>query len=125
MFVVACAPATLSSTRGEMQLAPTVLSKNPTVLSRAEWADANVSTAFEAVEHLRPQFFNRRGETSILLRRATVLSVYLDNVRLGGVETLRDVPITAIQSIRYLSPGEATYRWGTNQTGGAILLSSH
>lgn len=44
--------------------------------------------------------------------------------RLGGLETLRDVPISGIASIRYLSAGEATNRWGTNQTGGAIQLLS-
>lgn len=44
--------------------------------------------------------------------------------RLGGLETLRDLPISGIASFRYLSAGEATNRWGTNQTGGAIQLLS-
>jgi hypothetical protein len=114
LLVAACAPATSNSLRSEI--------RNPSVLSRAEWADANVSNAFEVIEQLRPQFFRSRGETSIMLRGETQTSVYLDNMRLGGLETLHDVPISGIHSIRYLSAGEATNRWGTNQTGGAIQL---
>ena len=91
-------------------------------LSRAP--GTNVSTAFDAIEQLRPQFFRSRGATSILLRAQTQTSVYLDNMRLGGLEALHDVPITGIESIRYLSAGEATNRWGTNRTGDAILLVS-
>ena len=116
LAVAACAPATTTSARTDL--------RNPSVLSSAEWSGVNVSTAFEAIEQLRPQFFRSRGETSILLRDATQTSVYLDNMRLGGLETLHDVPISGIQSIRYLSAGEATYHWGTNQTGGAIQLVS-
>ena len=116
VVVAACAPVTTTSTRG--------FSRNPSVLSRTEWSGKNVSTAFEAIEQLRPQFFRSRGETSILLRFETQTSVYLDNIRLGGLETLRDVPISGIQSIRYLSASEATNRWGANQTGGAIQLVS-
>jgi hypothetical protein len=117
MLVAACASATSSSPREP-------LPRNPSILLKSEWADQNVSTALEAIEHLRPQFFNRRGETSLQLRNATTLTVYMDNMRLGGIETLRNVPITAIQSIRYLSSGEATYRWGTNHMGGVIQLLS-
>src|SRR3982751_1034635 len=90
-LVAACATATTSSAREP-------LPRHPSVLMKSEWANENVSTALEAIEHLRPQFFNRRGETSILLRSATNLTVYMDNMRLGGIETLRDVPIAAIQS---------------------------
>jgi hypothetical protein len=114
--VAACAPATTTSAHSDL--------RNPSVLSSAEWQGAHVVTAFEAVELLRPQFFRSRGETSILLRAETQTNVYLDNMRLGGLETLRDVPISGLQSIRYLSAGEAANRWGTNQTGGAIQLVS-
>jgi hypothetical protein len=116
LLVAACTPVTAISTHGA--------ARNPSVLSRIEWTGANVSTAFEAIEQLRPQFFRSRGATSILLRSSTQTSVYLDNIRLGGLETLHDVPISGIESIRYLSAGEATNRWGTNQTGGAIQLVS-
>ena len=116
LVVAACAPVTSTATHGNL--------RNPSVLSQTEWTGANVSTAFEAIEQLRPQFFRSRGETSILLRAQTQTSVYLDNMRLGGLESLHDVPISSIQSIRYLSAGEATIRWGTNQTGGAIQLVS-
>src|SRR3954469_3139962 len=115
-LLAACAPAMSTST----YRAP----RNPSILSRSEWTGANVSTAFDAIVQLRPQFFRSRGETSIMLRSQTQTSVYLDNTRLGGLEALHNVPISGIESIRYLTAGEAEYRWGTNNTGGAIQLVS-
>lgn len=116
LLVTACVPVMTTAVRTPI--------RNSAILSSAEWANVHVTNAFEAIQQLRPQFFRSRGETSILLQSETQTSVYLDNIRLGGLETLYDVPITGIASIRYLSAGEATNQIGTNQSGGAIQLLS-
>lgn len=94
------------------------------VLTRAEMSGVNAINAYEAVSRLRPQYLRRRGETSVMLRGSTQLHVYMDNMRLGGMEALHYVSVEALQSIRYMSAAEATMRWGVNHTGGALLLSS-
>ena len=114
--VAACTPTTTVET--------SVPVRDLTVLSRSEIASANVSDVFDAIARLRPQFFNRRGETSFLLRSRTYVNVYLDNMRLGGVESLRGIPVDGIYAIRYFNAAEATYRWGMNNSGGAIQLVS-
>ena len=114
--VAACAPATTVETSAPV--------RDLTVLSRSEIASAKVNDVFDAITRLRPQFFNRRGETSFLLRSRTFVNVYLDNMRLGGVESLRGIPVDGIYAIRYYNAAEATYRWGMNNAGGAIQLVS-
>jgi hypothetical protein len=117
--VAACASSGNSTGRSDVK------HRDSEVLSQEEMSDAGARDAYEAVTRLRPLFIKNRGISgSLLLREQTRQSVYLDNMRLGGIETLSTVPIEAIQSIRYLNAGEATYRWGMNHSGGVILLST-
>ena len=46
--------------------------------------------------------------------------VFLDNVHFGGVETLYNISIERITMIRYFDAADATGRWGTGFSGGAI-----
>ena len=116
--LIACAAACAPATRMETE---TPL-RDPLVLSRSEINGASVNDVYDAIARLRPQFFNRRGETSFLLRSKTYVNVYIDNMRLGGIESLRGIPVESIVSIRYYNAAEATYRWGMNNSGGAIQL---
>ena len=114
--VAACAPAT--------RIAPTATSYDMSILSRSEIRDANVTDMYDVIARLRPQYLTRRGETSFLLRAQTQVSVYVDNMRLGGIESLRGIPVASVQRVRYFNAAEATYRWGMNNSGGAIQLIS-
>ena len=51
-------------------------------------------------------------------------SVYINSIEMGGVESLENVSIQAIQEMKYLSPSEATTMYGTNNMGGAIEIKS-
>ena len=48
--------------------------------------------------------------------------VYLDGIRVRGVDVLRHISVSDVQSISYLDALTATIRYGTNHTGGAILV---
>jgi hypothetical protein len=48
--------------------------------------------------------------------------VYLNNVRHGGVMSLRDILVTDIQEIRFISASDATTRWGTGHGSGVIMV---
>jgi len=50
--------------------------------------------------------------------------VYLDDVRLGEVTTMRNVTAMSVKEIRYLSATDATQRWGTGHGSGAIQVIS-
>ncbi len=97
------------------------------VISSAEMRDAGpgVTNAFQAIARLRPSFLYRVREMSAVQPNVSLLEVYLNDAKLGGLETLQTIPIESIKTIQYLSSSEATMRWGTNHTGGVILLSTH
>jgi hypothetical protein len=113
LLAASCAPAVRS---------PDGPGSSRDVITRAELDAAHANHAFEAVEELRPQWLRRTGPTSVLEPAGNLPSVYIDNVRAGDLEALREVPIYAIEEIRLVSPADATTRWGTGLAGGVIWV---
>jgi hypothetical protein len=72
-------------------------------------------SADDAIRRLRPIFFNTRGSRLPLV-------VYLDNLKLGGTESLRDIQIQGLREIRHLDGITATAYYGPGHTGGVIVL---
>jgi hypothetical protein len=50
--------------------------------------------------------------------------VYMDNVRLGGVDVLRRIEPGQVQEIRYVNARDAMTRYGTGHGGGVIEATS-
>jgi hypothetical protein len=80
-------------------------SSDPGVITAEEVAGASVNNAYELIQHLRPMWLRSRGGRSIRLE--TEIVVYLNGSMIGGPETLRDVPIEAVRSVRALDAAEA------------------
>lgn len=76
-------------------------------------------TAYEAVEALRAQWLVNRPD-GLTLEREKI--VYLDERRLGGVQTLREIAASQVLSIRYIDPGTAINRWGVDHGQGVIMV---
>jgi hypothetical protein len=49
-------------------------------------------------------------------------TVWMDRMRLGGIETLRTVPLASLIAIQLLTPSEAQSRLGLDNVAGAIVL---
>jgi hypothetical protein len=109
----ACAsnPQSESAPRGDRNL-----------LTQKELLDQHFLNAYEAVEALRSQWLQPRGPDSF--NTPSRVWVYMDNVKLGDVESLRGVAVNTIMSIRHLSANEATARWGVGHAAGAIYLQT-
>lgn len=110
------------------------------VLTAAEIRESSARTAYDVIDSRRPDWLILRGsagagrtlsgttgtrdlggeasmdETSIPLK------VYLDDMLLGGVEELRSVDAANIATIHRLNAAQATQRWGTGHTNGAIVI---
>lgn len=78
---------------------------NQNFISEAEIRTSDAGNAYELVEMLRPRWLRLGSDRS--LRLETVILVYQDNVRLGGTEALRDLPLPLIRSLRVLDPAQA------------------
>lgn len=81
-------------------------------------------TALEAVRRLRPEFLNRHATPMPGDAEEGFAVVYLDGVRLGGLKTLENIPVTTIVEIRYLRPSAAAQWLGKNHRGGVIAVST-
>ncbi len=93
------------------------------VITREELSALEVTTAYEAVERLRPHFLRGRGPTSIRNTQVTRPVVFVGGVRAGGPEALYRVLLTQVYEIRFLNAADATTRFGTDHAGGAILVT--
>jgi hypothetical protein len=94
------------------------------ILTAEEIGELVVQTAYEAVERSRPQWLVARGSGSIQNPVPQTPVVYVDGVRMGDVSELRRIWANVVQRMEFLSASDATNRYGTNHTGGAILVTT-
>ncbi len=80
-------------------------SRDRSVITAEEVRSAEVNNAFHLIEHLRPLWLRSRGERST--RLPTEIVVYQDGVMLGDIESLRNIPIELVLSVRALDSTEA------------------
>jgi len=88
-----------------------------------ELATVDVQNALQAVQRLRPNFLqNRGGAASSLTQGPQDVVVYVDQTRMGGPNTLAQIPISDVKEIQWLSGTDATQRFGTGHGSGAIIV---
>ena len=102
-----------------------------------EIAHAGINgNVYDIVYSLRRSWLNMRGLNSanesihvavvndqqVVVDGEAQLIVYLDNLKLGAINELKQLPVAGVTSIRYYDPAEANYLWGTGHTHGAIQV---
>jgi len=98
--------------------------QNRNLITADEIAKSNASNAYEAVERLRPSFFQTRGSQSIQNTAPPTPMIYVDGMRYGTVQSLMSLPTISIISIQYMNALDATQRFGIGNDGGAILVTT-
>jgi len=91
--------------------------RNSNLISAEEIAGASGGSAYELVRQLRPSWTVTRGGN-------TEPIAYVDGIRFGSLEDLRNVAVEQVREIRYLDSREATTRFGTGHTAGAIEVTT-
>ena len=100
----------------------TKASTDRSVLTREELSRTEYSNLYDAVSALRRNWLQTRGPDSA--RNPSQLRVYLDNVMLGGAESLRNLLTTSVAYLQFYDGIAATTRWGTDHGAGVIYISS-
>lgn len=95
---------------------------DPNRISRAELEEVGLSSAYNAINKLRPIWLRKRGNTSFT-QDSDVL-VYLDGTRVGEKEVLRGMSTVNIERMEFMDARRATNRFGPGHVNGAILLIS-
>lgn len=112
------------------------------VLGRTQIASAGARNVYELISTLRKEWLVPRGTNSFRETARGVGSgmgggarlqstpgqasvvVYMDGVRLGEIERMREILTDGIMEIRFIEPQEAAYRYGAGHTHGVILLNT-
>ena len=93
------------------------------VITSAEIDSAHLSTAYDAIHKLRPQYLIIRGRLSLDPTIPPALPrVYVDDQFYGDATTLRGLWTGSLESIRYLSSASAQYKYGHDNAAGVIAI---
>jgi hypothetical protein len=88
------------------------------------------STAYDIVKLLRPRMLLRRTVTGVeptarqLPNEVPGLHVHVDDIRVGTVDFLSTIPARVVASIQWLSPSEASTKYGNGHTAGVIAVTT-
>jgi hypothetical protein len=119
--IVTAALVSLAACGGKSAHTPT---QNRNLITADEIARSNASTAYEAVERLRPAFLRTRGPQSLQNSEPPTPNVYVDGMKYGTLASLAQLPALGIISIQYLSALDASQRFGIGNEGGAIVVTT-
>ena len=97
-------------------------SRDTRVLTAEEIRQSSAANMYEVIRSYRPEWLIKRGQTSINLEGDIV--VYVDNVALGGPESLRTIDVHSVQSARFMTASEAQMRYGVGHMHGAIVVTT-
>ena len=114
--MLGAAAACASSTQGPR----TSGRRDARLLGAEEIRTSSASNMYDVIRSQRPEWLIKRGQTSINLEGDIV--VYVDNVALGGPESLRSIDVQSVQSARFLNASEAQMRYGVGHMHGAIVV---
>jgi hypothetical protein len=124
LLVAGCASGSGSATQtGETAAQRAPVRRDRNVLLRTELSEVQQveMTVYQAIRQFRPNML-MGTPASTMTGTAPALSVYVDDTRQGGVEALSQIRMTEVERIEYMNGSEATTRFGTGHSGGAIVI---
>ena len=91
-------------------------------ITREQMLKGDYATVYDAVAAMRSSWLRPRGPDSFVL--PSVVWVYIDGTRAGGVEVLHTIQPTLITTVRFYDGPTATGRWGVDNGSGVIHVST-
>ena len=91
------------------------------LISREQLAENHFHSTWDAVSSLHSNWLLGRSASTDQSR----VLVYLDEVRLGGIQSLKTMNVFGVSFIRYYDGLAATARWGLDHGAGVIYVSMH
>jgi hypothetical protein len=93
------------------------------VITTEELAKVGHYDLYAAISQLRPAYLVTRGASSLGAAAPEVIQVYVDGVHKGDLQALHQIMTIDVKEVRHLSATEATQRFGTGNTMGAIVVT--
>ncbi len=92
------------------------------VLTNEQLNSVAYASAYEAIQALHSNWMRPRGVNSPT--SDGMVWVILNDVRLGGIDTLRRISTQEIVYVRFYDAASAGARWGRDMQNGAIFVST-
>ncbi len=92
------------------------------VITAREIAGSGLSTAYDVVRSLRPEWLQRRQSHYAQTQDQATIPVYLGNQLLGGLDELSTIPAQSIKEMYRYDTSQATLLWGPGNAEGAIQV---
>jgi hypothetical protein len=93
------------------------------LLTAEEIGGGRWANAYDVIQALRGRWLQSRGPDTLLGVPGEV-QVRVDDVRMGGVSSLRNIPAMDITYAQFIDPTTAAARWGPGHAHGAIYVST-
>jgi hypothetical protein len=92
------------------------------VITREQMLGGNFTNAYDAVSALHSIWLRPRGVDSFVV--PSIVWVYVDGIRVGGVDALQSIQPRLVNTIRFYDGASATSRWGVDNGAGVIHVST-
>ena len=100
---------------------------SPDYITSLEVAATPVSNVHDLIYRLRPNWLRTQTGSIAGNTRSQVIVVYLDNVRIGDIQSLRTISTSGVQSLRYYDATRAATVLrspGSDPIAGAIVITT-
>lgn len=92
------------------------------VITAPELARSKASNTYDAIRQTRPELLREREPGSLMLFSARHPAVAVDNILVGGIETLQAIPPGDVARIEYVNSWTAAKRYGPGFREGIMLV---
>ena len=99
-----------------------LLGPRPDVITQDQILSSGHNDLYDLIRRVRPYWLAKGGEDTS--ENPGVIYVFYDGTRMGGLETLRTLPVSGIQYIRWFDGIQAATRWGLDHERGVIYVST-
>jgi hypothetical protein len=124
---VALLSACATATSGTSSSSPNTRESTADYITSLEIAATPVANVFDLISRLRPQWLRTQPGSIRGNTRGQVIAVYLDDARIGDVQTLRTLSTSGVQSLRYYDATRAASVLrdpGSDPIAGAIVIAT-
>jgi hypothetical protein len=118
--ILGCAPAS-SGTAGRSSSSTAPRQANLLTADEIAAANADVTNLYDAISRLRPHWLSSRGPTSFITQGTEYAIVFLDGQRHGDLHSLRSIPASEAEDIRYFNVTEAGAKFGLRGGSGGVI----
>jgi hypothetical protein len=112
-LATACAPATFNP----------IPAYDSNLITFDQLESVRNRNAFEAISAVRPSFLRSRGPTTLMGTSAEYATVYVDGMRYGSLEMLRQIPAAWIKEVR-LYRVSSSGNFSPQEFGGVLAITT-